>query len=109
MAFDPAMRTNADLIAAATDLGYVHGRVLDPTYGYGGMWTEDPVGLLRFDLEPKVPGCVRADFRHLPLPDASVDSIVLDPPYRLAGTATSAQRGGMDDRYGIGGYMSVNS
>ena len=36
---------------------------------------------LGFDLQPQRPEITRADARHLPLDDASVDFLVVDPPY----------------------------
>ena len=34
-----------------------------------------------FDIEPRVPGVVAADVRHLPLRDASLGSVMFDPPF----------------------------
>ena len=47
-----------------------------------------------------------ADLGTLPLPDSSVGSLLLDPPYRLGGTPTTKHDGGMDDRYGIDRYRT---
>jgi hypothetical protein len=88
-------RTNAHLIADVARLGYLDGEiVLDVTYGRGGFWERwRPAGLVAHDLYT----LDRVDFRHLPEADASVDVVVLDPPYRLNGRP---DRGDFDERFG---------
>lgn len=69
--------TNADLMWSIRDL-YLAGSVLDVTYGDGKWWerfTPDP--FTAHDLY-KLDG---VDFRALPEPDASVDTVCFDPPY----------------------------
>jgi SAM-dependent methyltransferase len=88
-----AWATNAELIADCARLGYLTGRVLDPTYGRGKWWTAwCPDGLVAHDL--KTDG---VDFRHLPHPDESFDAIAFDPPYKLNGTPTDK----VDAPYGV--------
>lgn len=88
-----AWPTNAAMIADAYRLGYVHGRVCDVTYGLGRWWAEyRPPGLVAHDLRTD-----GVDFRHLPEPDDSYDTICLDGPYKLNGTPTP----GIDGPYGV--------
>lgn len=105
LAIDPSQTRNGQRVADLARLGYLPEPVLDPTYGLGGMWTEyRPKVLIASDLDP-TRGVAVADYRCLPWPGETFGSVLFDPPYRLAGTATN--QGGMDDRYGIGAYRSV--
>lgn len=87
-------KTNAAMIADVARLGYLDGRVLDPTVGTkAGFWKVwRPDNLTTHDL--KTDG---VDFRHLPYPAASFDSITLDGPYKLNGTPNEK----IDGRYGV--------
>lgn len=106
LAFDPTHSRNAERVADLARLGYLPEPVLDPSYGLGGMWrNHTPDRLVTLDLDPIRRTDIQADYRHLPFPDATFGSVLLDPPYRLAGTATN--QGGMDNRYGIGRYRPV--
>lgn len=88
-----AWPTNAHLIADCVRLGYISGRVLDPTYGRGNWWNVyRPAGLTAHDL--KVDG---VDFRHLPHADGTFDTVAFDPPYKLNGTPTDK----VDEPYGV--------
>lgn len=77
---------NATLIASVAPL-YLTGSVLDVTYGRG-LWWE------RFKPEPFASHDIAidgVDFRHLPHPDRSWDSVCFDPPYitsRVSETST---------------------
>lgn len=91
--------TNADLMSAVAPL-YLTGSVCDVTYGEGAWWqrfTPDP--FTRHDLY-KLDG---VDFRALPESDASIDTMVYDPPYVVSGAPSSARLGpDFQNRYGIG-------
>lgn len=93
-----AWPTNGHLIADVAKLGYLDGRCLDVTHGYGVFWQLfQPSELVRCDLNPdKAPDLV-ADFRTLPFVDGSFDSVVFDPPYKLNGRPTDC----VDERYGV--------
>lgn len=85
--------TNAALIADCARLGYLNGRVLDPTYGRGKWWTLwQPDQLIAHDLRTD-----GVDFRRLPHPDSSFDTVCFDPPYKLNGTPTAT----VDGPYGV--------
>lgn len=89
-----AWRTNAALIADVARLGYITGHVLDPTWGRGLFWTKfEPERLTRHDL--LLDGI---DFRDLPYPDGTFETVVYDPPYKLNGTPAL---GDHDNRYGV--------
>ena len=54
----------------------------DVTFGSGCFYKKAlPRPELCFDLEPRVPGVVQADVRRLPLSDASIRTIMFDPPF----------------------------
>lgn len=57
---------------------------LDPTYSIGRLWTGLPQPRLKFDLMPQTPDCMQANVTALPLPDASIDSVLFDPPFVVA-------------------------
>jgi SAM-dependent methyltransferase len=94
-----AWTTNADLIADVARLGYLDGRVLDPTYGLGGFWRRwQPAELIASDLDPaKSPIGHSVDFTRLPWPAATFEAVAFDPPYKLNGTPDAA----VDARYGV--------
>ncbi len=90
---------NGHLIADVARLGFLYGRVLDCTYGYGTFWGEYlPDDLWACDAVPhKSPIGEPADFRALPFPSRFFDCVVFDPPYKLNGTPDEA----VDERYGV--------
>jgi hypothetical protein len=90
--------TNADLMWSIRDL-YLTGTVLDVTYGEGKWWERyRPKHLTAHDLH-KLDGI---DFRHLPEPDSSVDTVCYDPPYVPAGGApTRTDAGRFRDAFGL--------
>lgn len=94
--------TNAELIEDVARLGYLDGRVLDPTYGLGVFWQRwRPEHLEGSDLDPaKSPTGESVNFTDLPWPDATFDSVAFDPPYKLNGTPDEA----VDHRYGVHVY-----
>lgn len=96
-------RTNAELIVACRDLGYIAGRVLDPTYGLGRFWSLwTPAELIAHDLDPARSPLGRSiDFTALPWPDRTFGTVVLDGPYKLNGTSTGRGASALDDSYGV--------
>lgn len=76
------------------------GFELDPTYNRGGFYRH--AGIPRpkycFDLTPLRPECQQADCRHLPLPDSSISTAILDPPF-FATTQKSGKTGTMCNKY----------
>lgn len=76
---------NADLIAHIAPL-YLTGSVLDVTYGRGHWWRRfQPDAFLGHDI-----ALDGVDFRDLPYPNCSWDSVCFDPPYIPQG-GTKAQ------------------
>jgi hypothetical protein len=63
---------------------------LDPTYSIGGFYKKGFIAQpkFRFDIEPKIPGVVKADAACLPLPNDSMGVTIFDPPF-LATTGPS--------------------
>jgi hypothetical protein len=88
---------NSALIADAHRLGYITGTVLDPTYGKGNWWNQvSPDHLISHDI--RIDG---VDFRHLPEPARSVDTVTFDPPYVPQGGRTTSTTQGFLDAYGL--------
>ena len=102
--------SNADLIAACFQLGYLaeDRRTLDPTYGLGRFWkTRRPVELVASDLDiTRSPVGASIDFTALPWPDADFDDVVFDPPYKLNGTSRGTGPAASDDSYGVAGQAT---
>jgi hypothetical protein len=74
---------------------------VDASYSVGGFYRSRrvPVPALCFDINPQVKGVRRADVsKHLPLENASVKSIVFDPPFMCNGKRNFCPAG---VRYGI--------
>jgi hypothetical protein len=95
-------RSNAELIEACAQLGYLRADALtlDATFGRGVFWqTWRPERLVTMDL--KATGRLRADFTRLPFPDDTFGQVVLDGPYKLNGTDQGEGR-----RYGVDRYDS---
>jgi hypothetical protein len=90
-------KTNGEMIVDVALLGFIPDPVLDLTYGEGGFWTHHlPPGLVRNDINP-AKGEHTQDFRLTTWESRSFATVVLDPPYKLAGTPAS---GAMDLRFG---------
>lgn len=53
----------------------------DATFGYGGFYKDIPKPEYSFDINPRAPEIQSADCRTLPLGDASINSIIFDPPF----------------------------
>lgn len=104
-------RTNAQLVVDLIALGYINPAkpIYDPTYGLGRWWKIiRPDTLVASDLNPELsPHGHSLDFRNLPFPDNTFDSVVFDPPYKLNGTS---QGFGNDESYGVGNtkYVSIH-
>ena len=103
--------TNAHMIADVAKLGYLDGRVLDLTYGLGRFWTQHrPAHLITND--PERPADHHVDATNLSdlvteFGRDSFDSVVFDPPYKLAGTATPSTESMIDAAYGVNQYRSA--
>lgn len=76
---------NAALIRDACELYIADGAtVADVTWGRGAFWQRTDTSrfkLFRSDLHPIDDSVTEADFRSLPYETASLDVVVLDPPY----------------------------
>jgi hypothetical protein len=93
---------NAHLIADAARLGYITGRVLDLTYGRGKFWTHwRPDVLVTNDLSELMPAQWHHDARKMPFGDGEFETVVFDPPYKLAGARFGDD---LDQRYGTSNY-----
>ena len=60
-----------------------HARdILDVTYNKGVMWRKTGLTPTKMDIDPSLPGLdLVGDFRAIPVPDASYDVVVFDPPH----------------------------
>lgn len=92
-------KTNAELMVACRDLGYISGAVFEPTFGLGRFWTLwRPDDFTASDVDPDRAPDFTADFTDLPVEDDTFDTVVYDPPYKLNGTGGSHSS---DEAYGV--------
>lgn len=93
--------TNADLIVACAELGYLRKEwpTCDPTYGLGVFWQKwRPDDLAASDIDPdKSPCGLSLDATDLPYCGRPFQAVAIDGPYKLNGTPTEA----VDSRYGV--------
>lgn len=94
-----AWRTNAEMIVACRDLGYLHPSdlVLDPTYERGTWWKAwRPPALVALNRDED-----GTDFRDLSMfSEGSFGAIAYDPPYCAKGGRRTSGIVEMDERYG---------
>jgi len=83
-----------------------NGFDLDPTYSKGVFYKNIPGPRLKFDLNPQVEGCQRADCTTLPLGSNSVSSIVFDPPF-VGGSCKGGKPGIIKSRFGY--YQNIQT
>lgn len=108
LAINPHHTRNGQRVADLAQLGYLPEPVLDPTYGYGSMWSEyTPQVLIGHDFDPaKDPGGESVDFTNLPYADNHFASCLYDPPYKHGGTPARTETGGFDEKYGTQVYRT---
>jgi hypothetical protein len=87
-----------DVISNILALHFPEGTIADLTWGKGAFWKD---GLrervvARLDLAPRYGADIRADSRHVPLRDQSVDVAIFDPPHRHAVGKTTKTKLGVD-------------
>ena len=73
--------TNEEILTAIMHLHCPDGFECDMTYGNGSFWKRLPRPRLCYDITPLHEGVVQADSRLLPLPPASLNNCVFDPPF----------------------------
>lgn len=84
---------------------------IDPTYSIGNFYKNTGINepIYKYDINPQVDGVEYGDCRNLPLPDASVNCIMFDPPF-LATTGKSLHSDGnnnyINKRFGV--YSNEN-
>lgn len=101
MAVPVDARSNAELIVACRDLGYLHDDMvtLDPTWGLGRFWTLwTPRQLVAHDLDAEKSPAGSVDFTDMPYSPRSFDAVVFDPPFKLNGAGGSHPS---DSAYGV--------
>ena len=106
LALDVNRTNNAQLMVDCNTLGYLTEPVVDATYNAGRFWRQLPPPALRYDLDPQWDANI-ADFRNLPIADATVGCVILDPPYKLNGTSSGKGAAALDNGYGVGGAYTA--
>jgi hypothetical protein len=108
LTFDKTRRTNAELIVACRDLGYLSDEmlILDATYGKGRFWKrwQPSKGLRTNDWDETTDAVFHHDYRCLPTEwTGFFDAVVFDPEYKLSGNALDHQSGpaALNADYGV--------
>lgn len=104
LTFDKTRRTNAELIVACRDLGYLSDDmvILDATYGQGRFWSLwRPKALLTNDWDVTSRSDFHFDYRALSFDANEFDAVVFDPEYKLNGTSTGKGPSALDADYGV--------
>lgn len=78
----------------------------DPTYSKGNFYINIPKPKYRYDLVVQSDDVVCSDCRELPLADASVASIMFDPPF-IIGAVPKGKKPRMMERFGS--YKNIDS
>ena len=85
----------AEILQNIITLYIPSGRIdCDATFGYGGFYKKISKPEHCFDTNPRAPEIQSADCRNLPLGDASISSIIFDPPFLATkGKSLEAENG----------------
>jgi hypothetical protein len=82
VSFIPSVFCNEqELLKSLIILHAPNGIELDPMYFKGNFYKDIPKPKLMFDISPQVPECMTADASDLPVVDASISCMILDPPF----------------------------
>lgn len=78
----------------------------DPTFSKGNFYKNTGIEIpkLRFDINPQAEGVIRADARHLPLQNESLNCVILDPPFLATkGKSLTAKENNnrINNRFGV--------
>jgi hypothetical protein len=92
---ETVFQSQRELLDAVRELYSITHFELDPTFGAGALHRGRRHPDLCFDLVPRNLIAAPADVLALPLPDASVGTIIFDPPFLAGGGTTSV----MHQRY----------
>jgi len=76
----------------------------DITYGNGMFYKHLPQPELKFDIDPQLDGVIGASSNSLPIDDASLSSLVFDPPFMTYVRAGRSGNGNMVMAKRFGGY-----
>lgn len=72
----------------------------DVTYSIGSFYMDNvPAPKLKFDIMPEIPGVKMADVCNLPLEDASISSLVFDPPFMFNPHGTALRKNAAANRF----------
>ena len=85
---------NSDLLPHILELYVPEGSIIaDVTWGTGAFWRR--VDIRKYNL-CRSDSLTGTDFRHLPYADATIDALILDPPFMHAGATAHSS---INDRY----------
>lgn len=90
--------SNTEIIKNILDLHVPSHKIdLDPCYSTGVFYNSGfiPQPTLKYDIYPQAKGVKKADCRHLPLKDASLECIMFDPPFVVNGEVKGEEASGV--------------
>lgn len=78
---------NDEIIKSILEL-HIPNKIIDcdPCFSKGNFYKNNDISVpkYKFDIYPQTEDTVKADCRHLPLEDKSIDSLIFDPPFGIA-------------------------
>jgi len=82
MIYKSVFTNEQELLKAIIDI-HIHNMPIhiDPMYFKGNFYKEIAKPFHRFDINPQIEECSKADARNLPIEDNYVNNIILDPPF----------------------------
>lgn len=93
-----------EIIASIMQLSGIGRFDVDLTFGNGVFWKKFEKPLMCFDIDPQQQSVIKADSTKVPLPTASVNSIMFDPPFVTYVRAGRNGNGNMVMANRFGGY-----
>lgn len=86
--------SNYEAIKNIMDLYDIERFDLDCTYSKGNFWKDLPTPTNKTDLFPINDSVIEANSENLPFPDSSMESIMYDPPFVIAGSKYKGNKEG---------------
>lgn len=97
-----------DILRGIMALHCPDGFDCDVTYGNGKFYADIPAPTHKFDIDPQVEGVIAASSIAVPLPNASVSSVVFDPPFLTYVRAGRNGNGNMIMAQRFAGYWTYD-
>ena len=108
MVFRSVSSSQREILGTIRALHCPQGFECDVTYGNGAFYAGEDEPAFKFDIDPQRPDVVEASSCAVPLADATVSSLVFDPPFLTYVRAGRSGNGKMTMARRFGGYWSYS-